>query len=65
MNPEDLVTIIGPCTQDYRDCEVWRAAFANKDTDPNNAYSKELRKELAKVACQECWGAYLSDVEVN
>lgn len=55
------VGMIGPCTNDVRDCEVMRAAIALKGAEADNERAQGIRQELIKLACQECITAYLTD----
>ncbi len=57
-----VVEILGPCTDDLRDCEVLRAGFALQDVEPSNERGQAIRKELARAACQNCKRTYLSDI---
>ncbi len=62
IEAEKLVEIIGPCTDDVRGCEIMWAAIVHTDTGPENKKSREIRVELAKVACDGCKAVYLKDV---
>ena len=62
-NAKEIVEIIGPCTEDVRDCEIMRAAITLKEAGPDNERAQAIRQELAKSACQDCIVAYLADVK--
>ncbi len=64
ISPERTVELIGPCTDDIRDCEIMRAAIVQQDTDLSNEKSQEIRVELAKVACGERKRAFLADIKL-
>ena len=59
-----IVELVGPCTGDVNDCEVFRTAFALQDTARDNEKTQAIRAELvlAKVACDQCKTNYLADV---
>ncbi len=58
-----VVEMIGFCTGDIADCEIMRAAIANKDAAPDDEiYAQTIRAELAKAACRDCTECYLPDV---
>lgn len=65
LTPAATVEVIGPCTEDIADCEIRRAAIANKDAMPENAHAQAMRAELARVACMDCTACYLPDISAE
>lgn len=65
LTPAATVEVIGPCTEDIADCEIRRAAIANKDATPENTHAQAIRVELASVACAECTKCYLPDISAE
>lgn len=62
IEPGDFVDVIGPCTNDARDCEIMRAAIALKDSELDNERAYAIRLALAEAACKECRTSYLADI---
>lgn len=61
-----VVEMIGPCTGDIADCEIVRAAIANKDAAPDDEiYVQAIRAELAKAACRDCAECYLPNADTE
>ncbi len=65
LTAESTVEMIGSCTQDIADCEIMRAAIANKNAEFENKEAQAIRIELAKRACSECVACYLSDIDIE
>ena len=60
---EKLVEILGPCTEDIRDCEIMRTAIALEKSEAENERAQAIRHQLVKLACKNCIGQYLADVK--
>lgn len=62
LDPREIIEIIGECTGELRDCEVFRTAVVLREAESDNERSQAIRAELAKAACLECKGIYLKDL---
>ncbi len=61
---ENYVEVLGPCTEDIRDCEIMRAVIVLQQKVPDDDRPKTIRTELAKAACSDCKNYYLKDVVI-